>query len=142
MSTPIKVTVCLIGGLFLLIGFAGLFIPGGFAGGMGLSFASEEGAAKVIELAGRADVVVENFKLGGLKAYGLDHESLLARHPHLRPEVLPEELSKRLDFAEARSSRKIDSSFKSLFEREPSSSFPTQEAFLGGTPISFKSSSI
>lgn len=48
-----------------------------------IDIASEDGAAKVIELAGRADIVVENFKLGGLKAYGLDHESLLARYPHL-----------------------------------------------------------
>ncbi|MEX0337545.1 MAG: CaiB/BaiF CoA transferase family protein [Arenibacterium sp.] len=48
-----------------------------------VDIASEAGAAKIRELAGRADVLVENFKLDGLKAYGLDHESLLARYPHL-----------------------------------------------------------
>jgi crotonobetainyl-CoA:carnitine CoA-transferase CaiB-like acyl-CoA transferase len=48
-----------------------------------IDIASPEGAAQVRDLAGRADVVVENFKLGGLKAYGLDHETLLAAFPHL-----------------------------------------------------------
>jgi len=34
-------------------------------------------------LAGRADVVIENFKPGGLKKYGLDHETLCAAYPGL-----------------------------------------------------------
>ena len=34
-------------------------------------------------LAGRADVVIENFKPGGLKKYGLDHETLCAMYPGL-----------------------------------------------------------
>lgn len=34
-------------------------------------------------LAGRADVVIENFKPGGLRKYGLDHETLCAAWPGL-----------------------------------------------------------
>lgn len=34
-------------------------------------------------LAGRADVVIENFKPGGLRKYGLDHETLCAAYPGL-----------------------------------------------------------
>jgi crotonobetainyl-CoA:carnitine CoA-transferase CaiB-like acyl-CoA transferase len=37
----------------------------------------------VRELAAQADVVLENFKVGGLKAYGLDYESLAAINPRL-----------------------------------------------------------
>lgn len=35
------------------------------------------------DLAGRADVVIENFKPGGLRRYGLDHETLCAAYPGL-----------------------------------------------------------
>ncbi|GAW36317.1 succinyl-CoA:(R)-benzylsuccinate CoA-transferase subunit BbsF [Roseovarius sp. A-2] len=35
------------------------------------------------DLAGRADVVIENFKPGGLRKYGLDHETLCATYPGL-----------------------------------------------------------
>lgn len=35
------------------------------------------------DLAGRADVVIENFKPGGLRAYGLDHTTLCAAYPGL-----------------------------------------------------------
>ncbi|MEQ8901109.1 MAG: CoA transferase [Roseovarius sp.] len=35
------------------------------------------------DLAGRADVVIENFKPGGLRKYGLDHETLCADYPGL-----------------------------------------------------------
>ncbi|MDP3513944.1 MAG: CaiB/BaiF CoA-transferase family protein [Sulfuritalea sp.] len=37
----------------------------------------------VRELAAQADVVLENFKVGGLKAYGLDYASLAALNPKL-----------------------------------------------------------
>jgi crotonobetainyl-CoA:carnitine CoA-transferase CaiB-like acyl-CoA transferase len=37
----------------------------------------------VRELAAQADVVLENFKVGGLKAYGLDYENLAALNPRL-----------------------------------------------------------
>ena len=42
-------------------------------------FATEEGRALVLDLVREADVLIENFKLGGLAKYGLDYESL-ARH--------------------------------------------------------------
>ena len=42
-----------------------------------------EGQAILHELAVRADVVLENFKVGGLRAYGLDYASLSARNPRL-----------------------------------------------------------
>ncbi|MDA0699942.1 MAG: CoA transferase, partial [bacterium] len=41
------------------------------------------GAALVQRLAGRADVVLDNFKVGGLARFGLDHARLRAAHPRL-----------------------------------------------------------
>ncbi len=46
-----------------------------------IDIAEPEGAATVRKLAAKCDVVMENFKLGGLKKYGLDYESLSAGHP-------------------------------------------------------------
>jgi crotonobetainyl-CoA:carnitine CoA-transferase CaiB-like acyl-CoA transferase len=46
-------------------------------------FTKEEGRALVIRLARQADVLIENFKLGGLKKYGLDYETLKAINPRL-----------------------------------------------------------
>lgn len=46
-------------------------------------FTTEEGRDFVIALAKRADVLIENFKLGGLKKYGLDYDSLKAVNPKL-----------------------------------------------------------
>lgn len=48
-----------------------------------LDIASPDGAAIVRELALTCDVVVENFKTGGLAKYGLDFASLSAIHPRL-----------------------------------------------------------
>jgi formyl-CoA transferase len=48
-----------------------------------IDFAREEGAALVRELAGRADVLVENFKVRGLDKFGLDAASLRAANPRL-----------------------------------------------------------
>jgi crotonobetainyl-CoA:carnitine CoA-transferase CaiB-like acyl-CoA transferase len=39
-------------------------------------FRTPEGQAKVRELVAGADVLIENFKLGGLAKYGLDYASL------------------------------------------------------------------
>lgn len=38
---------------------------------------------RIESLIARADVVLENFKVGGLKQFGLDHATLCARHPGL-----------------------------------------------------------
>ena len=42
-----------------------------------------EGQDIVRQLAARADVVIENYKPGGLVKYGLDHDTLLKAHPGL-----------------------------------------------------------
>jgi formyl-CoA transferase len=48
-----------------------------------IDLARPEGAALVRRLAGQSDVVVENFRVGGLKKYRLDPESLRADNPRL-----------------------------------------------------------
>ncbi|WP_297800837.1 CaiB/BaiF CoA-transferase family protein [uncultured Brevundimonas sp.] len=48
-----------------------------------LDMASPEGADTIRKLALECDVVVENFKVGGLKKYGLDYDSLSAINPRL-----------------------------------------------------------
>ncbi|NWG29966.1 MAG: CoA transferase [Rhodocyclaceae bacterium] len=48
-----------------------------------VDFTQAEGQAIVRRLAAQADVVIENFKVGGLKAYGLDYASLKAVNPRL-----------------------------------------------------------
>ncbi len=45
--------------------------------------ATPEGAALIRELAAVSDILVENFKVGGLAKYGLDYESLKAINPRL-----------------------------------------------------------
>jgi crotonobetainyl-CoA:carnitine CoA-transferase CaiB-like acyl-CoA transferase len=47
------------------------------------NFTTEGGRAFVRRLAAHADVVVENFKVGGLVKYGLDAATLRAAHPRL-----------------------------------------------------------
>ena len=48
-----------------------------------IDFARAEGAALVQRFARQADVVVENFKVGGLEKFGLDARSLRAANPRL-----------------------------------------------------------
>ncbi len=48
-----------------------------------LDFESERGRRIVHKLAMRSDILIENFKLGGLKKFGLDYESLSAENPRL-----------------------------------------------------------
>lgn len=48
-----------------------------------IDFSKPEGAGLVRQLAEQCDVVVENFKVGGLKKFGLDAESLRAASPRL-----------------------------------------------------------
>ena len=48
-----------------------------------LDIASPEGAQTARDLIATADVVLENFKVGGLKKYGLDYDSLKAANPKL-----------------------------------------------------------
>tara|TARA_Y100000748_G_scaffold14108_1_gene11216 strand:- start:746 stop:1924 length:1179 start_codon:yes stop_codon:yes gene_type:complete len=48
-----------------------------------IDFTQPEGQQQVRELVQRADVLIENFKVGGLAAYGLDYASLQALNPRL-----------------------------------------------------------
>lgn len=48
-----------------------------------IDIAHPEGQALLRQMAQEADVVVENFKVGGLAQYGLDYESLKALNPRL-----------------------------------------------------------
>jgi crotonobetainyl-CoA:carnitine CoA-transferase CaiB-like acyl-CoA transferase len=48
-----------------------------------IDMAKPEGQKLLRDLAAKSDVVMENFKVGGLKKYGLDYESLKAINPRL-----------------------------------------------------------
>ena len=48
-----------------------------------LDMAQAEGQALILKMAAQSDVLVENFKVGGLKQYGLDYASLKAVNPRL-----------------------------------------------------------
>lgn len=48
-----------------------------------VDMAHPEGQTLLRKMAAEADVVVENFKVGGLKQYGLDYDSLKALNPRL-----------------------------------------------------------
>lgn len=50
---------------------------------LAVDIAHPEGQALVRALAQRADIVLENFKVGGLKRYGLDYASLASLNPRL-----------------------------------------------------------
>ncbi|MEM8788631.1 MAG: CaiB/BaiF CoA-transferase family protein [Pseudomonadota bacterium] len=50
---------------------------------LAIDIASAEGQQILRELAGKADILIENFKLGGLAKYGLDYASLAPEHPGL-----------------------------------------------------------
>jgi crotonobetainyl-CoA:carnitine CoA-transferase CaiB-like acyl-CoA transferase len=48
-----------------------------------IDMATPEGQQLIRDLAKQSDIVMENFKVGGLKKYGLDYESLKAVNPRL-----------------------------------------------------------
>lgn len=48
-----------------------------------IDMAKPEGASLIKALASKSDILIENFKVGGLKKYGLDYESLKAENPRL-----------------------------------------------------------
>ncbi|MBK4998481.1 CoA transferase [Pseudomonas sp. S31] len=48
-----------------------------------IDFTQPQGQRLVRELAAKSDIVIENFKVGGLAAYGLDYASLKALNPRL-----------------------------------------------------------
>ncbi len=50
---------------------------------LALDFTSEAGREVILALAAKADILVENYKVGGLKKYGLDYDSLKQINPRL-----------------------------------------------------------
>jgi crotonobetainyl-CoA:carnitine CoA-transferase CaiB-like acyl-CoA transferase len=48
-----------------------------------IAFETPEGQAAIRQLASEADILIENFKVGGLKKYGLDYASLKTVNPRL-----------------------------------------------------------
>lgn len=48
-----------------------------------VDIATSEGQDTIRQIAARSDIVIENFKPGGLEKYGLDHTSVLKAHPQL-----------------------------------------------------------
>jgi len=48
-----------------------------------LDISQPEGQSLLKQLVAQSDVLVENFKVGDLRRYGLDHETLRAQHPGL-----------------------------------------------------------
>jgi crotonobetainyl-CoA:carnitine CoA-transferase CaiB-like acyl-CoA transferase len=48
-----------------------------------LDFESEDGKRIVKKLAARSDILIENFKVGGLAKFGLDYQSLAPENPRL-----------------------------------------------------------
>ena len=48
-----------------------------------IDFSTENGKAALLSLLSDADVVIENFKVGGLAKYGLDYATLKESHPKL-----------------------------------------------------------
>ena len=48
-----------------------------------IDMAKPEGAQLIKDLAAKSDILVENFKVGGLKKYGLDYETLKVINPKL-----------------------------------------------------------
>lgn len=48
-----------------------------------IDFRTDEGRARLFELLAEADVLIENYKVGGLAKYGLDYDSLKDRFPEL-----------------------------------------------------------
>jgi crotonobetainyl-CoA:carnitine CoA-transferase CaiB-like acyl-CoA transferase len=48
-----------------------------------IDISSKQGQELIIQLVAKCDVLIENFKVGGLKKYGLDYASLKAINPNL-----------------------------------------------------------
>lgn len=48
-----------------------------------IDIGTTEGQKIIHELAAHCDVLIENFKVGGLKKYGLSYDDMKAAHPHL-----------------------------------------------------------
>lgn len=83
MLTALKLIVYLIGGLFLLLGLAGMFTPVDFANGMGLSAASPEGAGTV-----RAMIGAHYVAMGGVCLFAIIRQQEILLLPIAAIEVM------------------------------------------------------
>ncbi len=83
MLTALKVAVYLIGGLFLLLGIAGMFTPEDFANGMALSIASPEGAGTV-----RAMMGAHYVAMGGVCLFAIVRQQEILLLPVAAIEVM------------------------------------------------------
>lgn len=50
---------------------------------LAVDLTSEDGQTIIHKLLEQSDILIENFKVDGLKKYGLDYESVKKRHPHI-----------------------------------------------------------
>jgi len=50
---------------------------------LAIDIKQKEGQEIIHQLLEKSDILIENFKTGGLAKYGLDYESVKARHPHV-----------------------------------------------------------
>jgi len=48
-----------------------------------VDISTPKGQEIILKLAARADIIIENYKPDGLKKYGLDHDTMLKKHPGL-----------------------------------------------------------
>jgi len=83
MLTSLKVLVFIIGGLFLLIGFAGLFTPEDFANGLGLNLANQEGAGSI-----RAMIGAHYVAMGGVCLFAVIRQQAILLLPIAAIEVV------------------------------------------------------
>ena len=83
MLTSLKVLVFIIGGLFLLIGMAGMFTPEDFVSGLGLNLANAEGAGSV-----RAMIGAHYVAMGGVCIFAVIRQKPLLLSPIAAIEVV------------------------------------------------------
>lgn len=50
---------------------------------LAIDFTSKKGAGTIRQLAEKADILIENYKVGNLARYGLSYSDLAAKYPHL-----------------------------------------------------------
>ena len=79
----LKIFVLIIGGLFLIIGFAGIFTPENFASGLGLSFVNEEGSGTI-----RAMIGAHYVAMGGVCIFAISRELSILLLPIAAIEVV------------------------------------------------------
>ncbi len=83
MLTSLKVMVFIIGGLFLLIGIAGMFSPEDFANGLGLNLVNVEGTGSI-----RAMIGAHYVAMGGVCFFAVIRQKPILLFPIATIEVV------------------------------------------------------